>query len=615
MVSKIIDEEISHRDEESMDRLIIENLACLEINELILQPPFHLVGNIALNDKGISYDGEILVYNSNHLTKENAVGEVKIQIKGTTTYKKVHKKSNIKHQVEKSDLENYYKFGGGVLYFVVTINKRTNKRQAYYKILAPLDLKALLLKLDNNKKNSISVEFKKLEKGSLESLCKLFIKLVRKQPTHFIEFSEHRNFTNYKIDISDINSDSSDLFDSTAYVYGFTTDNLEIPISVVQLDKIKRGYRENIALNNEEINIYYEIVETERSYEILVENTLSINLKKGKKGGSFKLGRLQTLGSYMKSLKIINYFILHGKLPFNSFDLEMSLDNPKKFKNIEEHIKNHQELITVCKQIGLNENYVFNKEENLSSLFNGILDIFKNKKYNLLKIKNEQKLLDMRVYAIDLSDYVRVRLLFTENKFYNFYNNEILSKVGGLIPKGKLPKEGKFPLHENWENYYQKVSYFSILDVEDIEKDANFNFEVVKSSFSDTYHDFKTHQTIVISLVYINYYIKYHNEEFLDFALDLNNRHLLHYPENHIPKINTYLIKILRGDSLSAEEQTDIIDIGERAESAEDTTLMFACEVLLGSKEKARRKLNNIGEEERKELMKYPIYHQYQNLN
>ncbi|WP_144503918.1 DUF4365 domain-containing protein [Bacillus pumilus] len=519
MVSKIIDEEISHRDEESMDRLIIENLACLEINELILQPPFHLVGNIALNDKGISYE------------------------------------------------------------------------------------------------NSISVEFKKLEKGSLESLCKLFIKLVRKQPTHFIEFSEHRNFTNYKIDISDINSDSSDLFDSTAYVYGFTTDNLEIPISVVQLDKIKRGYRENIALNNEEINIYYEIVETERSYEILVENTLSINLKKGKKGGSFKLGRLQTLGSYMKSLKIINYFILHGKLPFNSFDLEMSLDNPKKFKNIEEHIKNHQELITVCKQIGLNENYVFNKEENLSSLFNGILDIFKNKKYNLLKIKNEQKLLDMRVYAIDLSDYVRVRLLFTENKFYNFYNNEILSKVGGLIPKGKLPKEGKFPLHENWENYYQKVSFFSILDVEDIEKDANFDFEVVKSSFSDTYHDFKTHQTIVISLVYINYYIKYHNEEFLDFALDLNNRHLLHYPENHIPKINTYLIKILRGDSLSAEEQTDIIDIGERAESAEDTTLMFACEVLLGSKEKARRKLNNIGEEEREELMKYPIYHQYQNLN
>ncbi|MFJ7163561.1 DUF4365 domain-containing protein [Bacillus safensis] len=610
-------EEIPDKDEK-LDPLTIEHLACLEINDLILQPPYHLVGNIAFNDKGISYDGEILVYNSNNLTKENVVGEVKIQIKGTTTFNKVHKKPKIKHQVQKSDIENYYKFGGGVLYFVVTINKKTNKKQAYYKILAPLDLKAHLLKLNNNNNKSISIEFKKLEKGSLDSLCKSFIKLVEKQPTHFIEFNEHRDFTDYKVDIIDIKSDSSDLFDSTAYVYGFTTDNLEIPISAAQLNRIKRGYRESITLNNEKVIITYEITETESSYEILIEDTLSIKLQKGKKGGSFKLGRLLTLGSYMKSLQIINYFVLHGKLPFHSFNLEMSLDTPKEFKNIGEDIKYHQELITVCNQIGLNENYVFNNKENLTSLFNGIIDIFKNKKYHLLNIKDQNELLDMRVYAIDLSRYVRVRLLFTENKFHNFYSNKILSKAGGLIPKGKLPeKEDKVPLiiHENWENYYQKVSFFSILGVEEIEKDANFNFEVVKSSFSDIYHDFKTDLTIFVSLVYINYYNKFPNEEYLDFALYLNNRYLSYYPKNDIPKVNTYLIKIIRGNALSPDEKTDILNIEERAKNAKDTTLMFACEVLLGSKERARRILNKIGEEGKKELETFPIYHQYEKLN
>lgn len=601
-----------------LDPLTIEHLACLEINDLILQPPYHLVGNIAFNDKGISYDGEILVYDSNNLTKGNVIGEVKIQIKGTTTFNKVHKKAKIKHQVQKSDIENYYKFGGGVLYFVVTINKKTNKRQAYYKILAPLDLKAHLLKLHNNNNKSISMEFKKLEKGSLDSLCKSFIKIVEKQPKRYIEFSEQRDFTDYKVDIIDIKSDSSDLFDSTAYVYGYTTDNLEIPIQATQLSQIKKRYRESITINNEKVNIIYEIVETESSYEILIEDTLSIKLQKGKKGGSFKLGRLRTLGSYMKALQIINYFILHGKLPFHSFDLEMSLDNTREFKNIEEDIKYHQELITVCNQIGIYENYVFNKKENLTSLFNGIIDIFKNKKYHLLKIKNLNELLDMRVYAIDLSHYVRVRLLFTENKFYNFYSNHILSKAGGLIPKGKeSKKQDRVPLsiHENWENYYQKVSFFSILGVEEIEKDANFNFEVVKSSFSDMYHDFKTQLTISVSLVYIHYYNKSPNEDYLDFALYLNNRHLSHYPENDIPKINTYLIKIIRGNALSPDEQTDILNIEERAENAGDTALMFACEVLLGSKERARRILNKIGEEGRKDLETFPIYHQYEKLS
>src|SRR4051812_18621130 len=111
-----------------MDTTIIEHLACLEMNTLILQPPFHLLSNINWNDKGLSFDGDIEVY-SNNIKKTDFIGRAPVQIKGTTTYKKQHKKNKIKHSVDKKDLDVYYKDGKGVLYFVVTINPDSYAKQ------------------------------------------------------------------------------------------------------------------------------------------------------------------------------------------------------------------------------------------------------------------------------------------------------------------------------------------------------------------------------------------------------------------------------------------------------------------------------------------------------
>ncbi|PRR94566.1 DUF4365 domain-containing protein [Bacillus atrophaeus] len=606
--------------EATIDTAIIEHLACLEINNLILQPPFHLVGNIQLNDKGISFDGEILVYNNKNLVKSNAVGEVRVQVKGTTTYKKVHKKGKIKHNVKKEDIKVYYRFGVGVLYFVVTINPITLKKQAYYRILAPLDLKKLLLELDNNGNNSINLDFKKLEQGDLEPLCKAFINIVKKQPQQYIELSEQMNFTSYQMDIIDINKDSSNLFEQIAYVYGFTADNIGIPIDVAQLDEIKSVKTESVRLNDEEVNVTYEIIETENFYKVIIEDTLSIELQKEKTDGFLKLGKLKTLGSYMKCLQIINYTIEHDKLPFQSFHFKLRLDNKKKLETIEEDIKSHKELIDVCSQIGINENYVFNNDENLSSLFKGIIKVFKSKQYELLNINNQEKLEDLRIYAINLSDYVRVRLVFTGDKFINFYSNEFLTAIGGLLPKTEMHREhdqdNKIPVSipDNWEDYYQRVSVYSAQNVEEMAKDANFDFEIVKLSFSDKHHDIKAHLTINTSLNYINYYNKFCDEEYLDLALDLNQRHLSKFPTESIPKVNIYLIKLIKGYRLSEEEQADILDIQDRAENTEDKTLLrFACEVLLGSKVKAQRIFNSLEGEEKEKLVEFPIYHFYKN--
>ncbi|COF54019.1 Uncharacterised protein [Streptococcus pneumoniae] len=152
----------------AVDTIIIEHLACLEINNLILQPPFHLISSIQWNDKGISFDGEIEVFSKHEIEKSNFINKVPVQIKGTTVQKTLFLNKKISHSVKKNDIEVYYKHGRGVLYFVVTINPITYGRQAYYRMLAPLELKALLSQLDASGNESISLHFKKLETGDLE---------------------------------------------------------------------------------------------------------------------------------------------------------------------------------------------------------------------------------------------------------------------------------------------------------------------------------------------------------------------------------------------------------------------------------------------------------------
>ncbi len=52
---------------------------------------------------------------------------------------------------------------------------------------------------------------------------------------------------------------------------------------------------------------------------------------------------------------------------------------------------------------------------------------------------------------------------------------------------------------------------------------------------------YKLDLTITSSLEYIDFYDKSHDESYLEFALDLNQRYLAKYPQDDIAKVNIYL--------------------------------------------------------------------------
>ncbi|RKF52127.1 DUF4365 domain-containing protein [Bacillus wiedmannii] len=608
---------MSAKKEVSMDTTTIEQLACLEINNLILQPPFHLHSNIQWNDKGLSFDGDIEVYSNQNKKKSNFIGKAPVQIKGTTTFKKIHKKDKIKHSLDKKDLEVYYKNGSGVLYFVVTINPTTYQKQAYYRILAPLDLKSLLSTLNKNRKESITIPFKKLEIGELESVCKIFINVVEKQPIHYIEAPIETGFTHYTLNFVDIKKDSFDFFEEPAYVYGIL-ENIEIPLEIAHIKEIRRDDNELIFLNDEVVNINYHAIETAEKRIVIIEDSLHFELNKTNNTCDVHLGRLKTLASYVKCLQLMDYLLKHNQLPLQSIQLIAQLDKQEHSQHIENDIKLYKELMGICNQIGINENYIFNDKEDLSYLFNSIFDIFKDRNYNSLRLAEQEELRNFRVYNIRLSEYTKLKLIYIEDTLINFYSEEVLTKMGGLLPKADAEKMGEKGtwVPEDWNIYYEKISIYLTQNIEEMAEDTNFNFEIIESSFADQYHDIGVGDglTINISLNYISYYDKSFDEKYLKLALNLNQRYSNKFPENDIAKINIYLIKLKQHQALSQKEQIDILNIQERAENNKDKQLRFACEVLLQNKIKANRLFDSLEGEEKETIREYPIYDFYENM-
>lgn len=115
--------------------------------------------NIRINEKGISWDGDLVIYNSinefENGIKSGREKRVPIQLKGKS-YGDIEWKDTILYGLDTRDLKNYYN-SSGCLVLVVLIMPN-NKSYMYYNILSKSDIKELLQK----EKRKHSVLFRKI---------------------------------------------------------------------------------------------------------------------------------------------------------------------------------------------------------------------------------------------------------------------------------------------------------------------------------------------------------------------------------------------------------------------------------------------------------------------
>ncbi|MDR7207038.1 DUF4365 domain-containing protein [Priestia megaterium] len=490
----------------------------------------------------------------------------------------------------------------------------------YYRMLAPLEVRSLLSHLNSSGKKSISPNIKKFKNGDLDPLGKTFIEGVDKQQKRFTEASEKTGSTPYKVDFVGMQKEAFNLFEEIIHVYGIPDDGIRLPMEKAKSGELKIRKNEVVYMNSESTLVTYQIIETEKGFKVVIEDTLTLNFNRRKKSGLFHLKRVKSLGSYMKCLRLINYYIQRNKFPFQSLRLSGGTLNVTGYlQKIEEEIESYKELIDICTQIGISEDYIFHDKEDLPSLFNAIINIFKNKQYSILNIRQE-KLEKTQIINIELSKYVKLALLYADGYFLNLYCEEALkimdrySSITDVANNHGQDTIKPVMLPDNREIYNQKVSIFASRKIEEMVKDTNFDFTIVKLSFTDEHHDIQTDLTITSSLDYIDFYDKSHDKNYLELALDLNQRYLTKFPQDDIAKVNVYLIKLKQDHELSEEEQNDLYSIKERAENNKEQTICFACEVLLKNKEKAKRIFTTLPDEEKEEIIEFPIYLFYQNL-
>lgn len=145
-----------------MDTIKTENIAINAINNEICKYDV-LIGNIGKNDKTISLDGSIDLYETKQITAENLLGTIPVQVKGKTAKK--FSTMPIKHNVKKVDLENFIQDGKGALYFIVEVLP-SKETKIYYHVFTLENTNKILENMKINAKTK-SIEFEELKNNQL----------------------------------------------------------------------------------------------------------------------------------------------------------------------------------------------------------------------------------------------------------------------------------------------------------------------------------------------------------------------------------------------------------------------------------------------------------------
>lgn len=130
--------------------------------------------HIEENDKTECTDGYLQLYSSTSFTVDTVVGQIAVQVKGTSSKRKSERP---KRSVRVADLEHYLNIVNGCIYFVVFCGRGSAESEVYYRLLLPYDLKTTLKEVPDGRKN-ISLCFEKLPTDAQE-LTRLINRAVK----------------------------------------------------------------------------------------------------------------------------------------------------------------------------------------------------------------------------------------------------------------------------------------------------------------------------------------------------------------------------------------------------------------------------------------------------
>ncbi|WP_350343892.1 hypothetical protein PRVXT_000253 [Proteinivorax tanatarense] len=539
------------------------------------------------NDKTPSWDGEIYVYNTSNHRKDNLKGKVPVQVKGTNVKKFSAKTKSFPIQV--SDLLNYF-HEGGILFFVVEINKRLETK-IFYICLLPLDIKTLLAKAMEGQK-SISGKLTYLAKSSkLQNICRSFLHNRKLQYSTVRQGDKNReleefNIIDFTVFVDDKTTISDHVLNNEIYLYGRECEeSIPTPLGKSKAEQISYQIDSNISVDSV---VYFEsckMVKSKNKDFIVVNENINFNIN----DNIMHFNSKGNLSTRLKETEFIINVIKNGYFCVEEARFEVLNIPGKKRVAIQQYYSN---LLKTEKVLNL---YNIKEDLEMDSLTNKDyknLNIFIDININKRKIKSKLSRSNFSLIKIG-NIHIAIFILVDINRYMN-----IINLFGN---KEKLPK----CIYTYNECEYEGCIY-TLLTTDYILKANNLNLQIVKESIKSAPFS-EQHRRAVTQLV-LNLITAYdldnNFKESISLALEIC-RWLEHHDNiDTVTKLNKYqILKRMRG--LYTSEKHELL--GLREIEKDKPVVLCGINILLDNKTDFEYYFDKLTTEEREEFKRYPI--------
>lgn len=543
------------------------------------------------NDKEPSWDGNIVIYKNSELKAEDVEYTIPTQVKGKND-ERLLKRSRITYPVEYKHLRNYFN-NYGIFYFVIAISDDGEKTTIFYNALTTIKLQSILKGTENkNPDQTKSIPLVRLRNNDKNELYKILMQfghdsrevgsgeLVKKsismKDLEKIDSIRMTTFASNQDEfLENINSGEVCAFGHIAsadiwvpFSYDFQkqielfackkiTDTFSIDrIPYYKEFEIRKSTGKSVIFQFSE-NLYVDIgvnkIEFKaKTYIDQVMRDIQF-LEALKNGKSFYIGNTK-IGTYEN----VNF----------GDDLETSI---RDFKNIQEALIRFN--LKLDKKFADFNDKDWESMDNLVKLVqNGIKP---NKQMTWYMWWWQDKAVPFFV-ALDKDGNVKI-----ENSLYMKYFRIVVANSDYRVPVFILFKR------DIWEKLYDVDE--SVL-LEEIETSI-FNNET-EGNFS------------LLFVEILSAYDKNKDEKYYDVAKLISDKLLNASPDNVYWKINRFQL-LKRKRDLSENELQELEDLEK---TNNDKKVLCAINILLENKRKAKKLLDEMGQEDRELFLTYPIY-------
>lgn len=582
----------------------IEESAITALKTALLRCPM-IDSYIDSNDKTPSWDGTVFVYKSEKTKKENLVGRVPIQVKGT---EKIIISNTASFSCSIADLKNYYK-DGGCIFFLISVDLSSGSSKIFYKTLLVVDLDKIIKSAGKQKTSVIRLNLFPTEANEIFSIFMEFTDNVHKQmgfigkdiPTFESLEANGMEITSLTFTASGIGLTLDEIpkFLSTHdfYLYAKVKGlDVDVPIDKVTNAIVSRPVNGEVRVRDRCFFSAYRVVYENGNPLIRIGKGISISLKTEENRITVHTNRPDTLSDFIIEADFFLEMAEQGELTLNGTTISLngvSLSDLQERKDVLAYYKDVKKMLDY---LGVTEELLLNdlSENDEKNLRNFTGTVLYNRKIGFPNMKQNQFCGPFKIANL-------VVWIWAKRQSGGMYSIDSFFKLHQIALFTEDDVDFKKPI---------QTSQFVLFDKKGLIHISNMDYELVYSDISQTPPS--PEYCMKVNFLVLDMIGAYdeqteHDEKLLNLAEKICDwlKSIESIIDSEVLLLNKLQI-IKRRRTLSMSE---IIELARLTESKYPPTTRCGAYLLMDADKEAQECFDELPRIAQEEFLKYPICH------